>query len=519
MMIFTKIAQEAMKRGHEVYFCIRESDQNIGNTTGIHYNVVKNWFAENEYFKLQQHLSTLDVLHNIVEEQEWFMKDYEHCLDSNCVDFFKKAPIDIFFFDPAYLVNFLLLQELKVPSIALNPAGIIDPVFSYMYGTSNILSVLPQGNTGFKGTQLDYFERIVNVVTYYIDRAFLLHILSMVDAIGQSRGLLSIYHPQSGFGQQILMLPSSIGFDYPRQLATNVKFIGPILAEPPKALPLEYEAFLQDSKVILFSLGTLVIVPEDIMKIIIDGIVRVVEEATQLGFAKGQLKMIASINAAQQLYASVQNLSHIPQIKLVEWFPQNDLLGHPNTLMLIGHGGTNGISECIFHAKPILGIPFVSDQEDNMLKADLSGIGITLSKYSLTTDVIFESVRRILSTEATSFKSNIQYISNICRMDGGAKAAVHWIEYTHLVGSKHLLTHLLPNSGVNAIAYYNIDVLVTFFLLALLLVYIPYRIMRALCSCCCGGSRESNTNHNVNKNNTKEAQLKKDSKGNKPKKD
>lgn len=111
------------------------------------------------------------------------------------------------------------------------------------------------------------------------------------------------------------------------------------------------------------------------MKIIIDGIVRVVEEATQLGFAKGELKIIASINAAQQLYASVQNLSHIPrkllhfdfyflifltliEIKLVEWFPQNDLLGHPNTLMLIGHGGTNGISECIFHAKPILGTTY-----------------------------------------------------------------------------------------------------------------------------------------------------------------
>jgi hypothetical protein len=146
-----------------------------------------------------------------VEEQEWFMIDYEHELDSTCVAFFQQSQIDIFFFDPAYLVNFLLLQQLKVPSIALNPAGIIDPVFSYMYGTSNILSVLPQGNTGFSGTRLSFAERFVNVVMYYVDRAFLLHILAKVDAIGQRRGLLSIYHPESGFGQQILMLPSSIG--------------------------------------------------------------------------------------------------------------------------------------------------------------------------------------------------------------------------------------------------------------------------------------------------------------------
>jgi hypothetical protein len=49
-----------------------------------------------------------------------------------------------------------------------------------------------------------------------------------------------------------------LGFDYPRQLATNVKFIGPILAEPPKPVTQALEEYLTDSHVILFSLGMLI---------------------------------------------------------------------------------------------------------------------------------------------------------------------------------------------------------------------------------------------------------------------
>jgi hypothetical protein len=242
------------------------------------------------------------------------------------------------------------------------------------------------------------------------------------------------------------------------------------------------------------SLGTLVIVPEDVMKIIIEGLLTIIDSAEQLGFPKGKLKIIASINSAQQKYASIQNLSHVSQFKLLEWFPQNDLLGHPNVLMLIGHGGTNGISECIYHAKPILGIPFVSDQEDNMMKADIAGIGICLSKYSLTSALIYDSVYRILKTEKTAFKKNVEMISNICRRDGGAKAAVHWIEYSYYAGSKHLLTNLLPNSGVSSIAYYNIDVFFAMFVLAVILsigLYFGVRFLcRRYCGCCRGNTKE-----------------------------
>ncbi|KAK7913465.1 hypothetical protein WMY93_013676 [Mugilogobius chulae] len=53
---------------------------------------------------------------------------------------------------------------------------------------------------------------------------------------------------------------------------------------------------------------------------------------------------------------------------LVDWIPQNDLLGHPKTRLFVAHGGTNGIQEALYHGVPVVGIPVFFDQYDNLLR-------------------------------------------------------------------------------------------------------------------------------------------------------
>ena len=47
------------------------------------------------------------------------------------------------------------------------------------------------------------------------------------------------------------------------------------------------------------------------------------------------------------------------------WLPQNDILGHPKTKLFISHCGANSQMEGLYHAVPMICIPFQMEQEYN----------------------------------------------------------------------------------------------------------------------------------------------------------
>lgn len=71
---------------------------------------------------------------------------------------------------------------------------------------------------------------------------------------------------------------------------------------------------------------------------------------------------------------------------LVEWLPQNDLLGHPKTKVFVTHGGTNGLYEAIYHGLPVLGIPLIFDQQDNLLHMKARGVAEIVDVTKLDVD-------------------------------------------------------------------------------------------------------------------------------------
>ena len=52
-------------------------------------------------------------------------------------------------------------------------------------------------------------------------------------------------------------------------------------------------------------------------------------------------------------------------IKIIKWAPQNDILGHPAVGVFLTQGGINSLYEAAYHAKPIVTIPLIADQEGN----------------------------------------------------------------------------------------------------------------------------------------------------------
>ena len=56
--------------------------------------------------------------------------------------------------------------------------------------------------------------------------------------------------------------------------------------------------------------------------------------------------------------------------------------------------GTNGLYEAIYHGVPILGLPIVVDQFDNMQRITGRGAGRTLDISNLTEDKLYENIMK-----------------------------------------------------------------------------------------------------------------------------
>lgn len=72
-----------------------------------------------------------------------------------------------------------------------------------------------------------------------------------------------------------------------------------------------------------------------------------------------------------------------------KWFPQADILGHPNCVLFITHGGIHSTEEAIYFGVPMLAISVFGDQMHNSLVMQNKGAAINI-KYSEFTESSFE---------------------------------------------------------------------------------------------------------------------------------
>lgn len=94
------------------------------------------------------------------------------------------------------------------------------------------------------------------------------------------------------------------------------------------------------------------------------------------------------------------NLPGKPDNVLIsKWFPQDDVLAHPNVRLFITHGGLLSSTEAVYHGIPIIGIPVFGDQSLNMAKAVDNGYGLLVSYTNLTETSISWALSEMLGND------------------------------------------------------------------------------------------------------------------------
>lgn len=163
---------------------------------------------------------------------------------------------------------------------------------------------------------------------------------------------------------------------------------------------------------------------------------------------------------------SIPNLPKNVMIK--KWLPQNDILAHANTKLFISHMGIGGYNEAMFHAVPVLAVPFVGDQDTNAAKAKSQGWAEVVPAQDLSETTLKEALDKMLGSN--KYVENVKKLSNLFRDKpmSAVDTAIFWIEYViRHKGAKHMQ---YPGVELNFIQSNSLDVFAFLFGVAYVLL-------------------------------------------------
>jgi len=290
--------------------------------------------------------------------------------------------------------------------------------------------------------RMTFVERVQNVVFYTMR----MHLYKQVVGPHYSALCERYFGPDVDYfslfqAADLWLMRVDFVFEFPRPTMPNVVYIGGFQCRPALPLPDHLEAFVQSSGehgVIVMSLGTLIgELPRDLA------------DEIAAAFAELPQKVIWRYKGDRPATLGNNTL-------IVDWMPQNDLLGHPQMKLFVSHGGTNGIYEAIYHGVPIVGIPIAFDQADNLSRLRAKGVAQVIDVSELDRKTFLKAVQEVL--QEPSYRENMQRLSVLHR-DRPMKpldAALFWMEFVmRHKGAAHLRTE---SYRMPWYSYHSVDV-------------------------------------------------------------
>ncbi|KAL0022994.1 hypothetical protein WJX79_004166 [Trebouxia sp. C0005] len=312
---------------------------------------------------------------------------------------------DIYLKDCWYWPADVLEDILSVLSVDVCPFSTGMPSLEQRLSIPNEVAYMPQLGTAYH-TNMTFLQRVRNYL-----QAWLVRVLVMRVSDDHTRrfciktGQRIRSFEQGTTGAAAVIVSADWAVEHPFPMPPKVQMVGPILAEAAQPLPSELSSFL--------------------------------DQGTVQGLAAVYVCMGSAGRLTQtQLHGMAQGLSALPNpvlwklskidlpgnttkeslgvgsnIKVVDWAPQNDILGHAAVKAFVTHAGSNGLYEAAFHGKPVVSVPIMNEQPDNAAKAVYHGFGITVLPSKLDPmngKPIQEAVTRLLHDPA--FLANAQQV-------------------------------------------------------------------------------------------------------------
>uniref|UniRef100_A0A668AM82 Uncharacterized protein n=1 Tax=Myripristis murdjan TaxID=586833 RepID=A0A668AM82_9TELE len=340
----------------------------------------------------------------------------------------KDSNYDMVITDPCWGAGTILAKYLNLP-LVYNVRWLVVGEGHFSIAPSPV-SYIPITGSGYTD-KMTFVERVKNMVLYGITKAQYIILVSQI----YQKICDKYLGPDNNFhhlvqGADLWLMRVDFVFEFPRPTMPNFIYMGGFQCKPAKPLPQHLEDFV-------------------------------------IWRYKGDRP------------ASLGN-----NTLLVDWMPQNDLLGHPKTKLFVAHGGTNGVQEAIYHGVPVVGLPVFFDQYDNLLRLKERGAAKILTLATVDKDNSFlKALQEVL--HEPSYRMNMQRLSRLHR-DQPIKPldlALFWIEFVmRHKGAAHLRTESYKMPWYS---YHSVDVIVFLAGVVLLILGTFAAVIKCLCSRLC----------------------------------
>ncbi|KAF7660830.1 hypothetical protein LDENG_00274510 [Lucifuga dentata] len=347
--------------------------------------------------------------------------------DEDILAFLQKQHYDIAILDAFNPCSFLLALRLGVPYVAFYPGTLNGPL---SVALPSPVSYVPVFNSQLSDN-MDLWSRTKNLFYSFLTPIGQELVWSRFREVAEHHlesgsppvGLKELYQRA-----ELWAFNNDFSLEFPQPLMPYTVLVGGLLNKPANRLDQDLEMWISDygeAGFIIVALGSMVSsVPVDSL-------------LTELvaGFS-----MIAQ--GVIWRYDPKQWPSHLDtphNLRLADWLPLNDLLGHRKARLFITHGGQNSLLQAVYHAVPVLGIPLFGDQFDNVVKTKAKGLGLTIHPAHITRELLISTIQTL--TQDIRFKSAAVSLRRIHQSHPVPPALrlIQWVEHIlHSGGGAHL---------------------------------------------------------------------------------
>jgi UDP:flavonoid glycosyltransferase YjiC (YdhE family) len=232
--------------------------------------------------------------------------------------------------------------------------------------------------------------------------------------------------PSRNKPDHLVLVNSFFGLEPARDVPPNVVAIGPVLSDTYQALTPELDSFTRSHKRILYiSLGTHVLLPDEILQRILTGAALALQAAGGIdgviwsirGMALKQFNLDKQAPHQLSKYSISDLVSGAcPHILFASFVPQRALLANQNVSIFVTHAGASSTNEAAFHGISTITIGVYYDQITCAMKLRDAGVSIPLERDTFTPDDLYRAIEAHILDATGSFEANINRLQRIAKI-------------------------------------------------------------------------------------------------------